>query len=201
VAQPFFYHTPSPWGVPPSTITQPVSKLVKAVFFMHTVSTSCVNFALLNKSRIKENPPAATKIYHFINPLIRMSAKNNVQQLLSNILIISQSNLKIPEATRDDPIFQRFGCPPILAEDEEDEGMWYVVNRAMDSLFGVENCKENIRRGKYGIEAALEYLKIARQHPSWNADELLIPKLERIYKCFEGKIFFFYRCTLQALIL
>ncbi|KNF02663.1 hypothetical protein PSTG_04260 [Puccinia striiformis f. sp. tritici PST-78] len=55
----------------------------------------------------------------------------------------------------------------------------------MDSLFGVENCQENLCSGQYGIEAVINYLKAARQHTSWNEDELLILKLERIHKCFE----------------
>ncbi|PLW51423.1 hypothetical protein PCASD_00281 [Puccinia coronata f. sp. avenae] len=55
----------------------------------------------------------------------------------------------------------------------------------MDAVFGVDNCKKNLRRGKYGIEVVLDYLKKARDHPTWNADELLALKLERIYQCFE----------------
>ncbi|EFP85512.1 uncharacterized protein PGTG_11868 [Puccinia graminis f. sp. tritici CRL 75-36-700-3] len=39
--------------------------------------------------------------------------------------------------------------------------MWYVVNKAVDSLFGVENCQENLRSGKYGIEVVINYLKNA----------------------------------------
>ncbi|KNF01369.1 hypothetical protein PSTG_05469 [Puccinia striiformis f. sp. tritici PST-78] len=77
-----------------------------------------------------------------------MSASNQVSKNFSQILAISYSCPKIPQGTQDDLIFQRFSCPPIIPEDEEDEG-------------------------------------IAPQDPSWNADELLVPKLERIYKCFE----------------
>jgi hypothetical protein len=56
-------------------------------------------------------------------------------------------------------IFQQFSCPAVVPPDEEDEGMWYVVNENMDSLFGVENCKKNVKSGKFGIEVVLEYLK------------------------------------------
>ncbi|KAA1084343.1 hypothetical protein PGT21_025026 [Puccinia graminis f. sp. tritici] len=115
-----------------------------------------------------------------------MSATSQVQDLFEKIFSISQSPSQIPQATKDDLIFQRFSCPPILAEDEEDEGMWYVVNSKMDSLFGIENCKENLKSGKFGIEAVLDYLKKAREHPTWNADELLTLKLERIYNCYIG---------------
>ncbi|KAA1095830.1 tigger transposable element derived 3 [Puccinia graminis f. sp. tritici] len=114
-----------------------------------------------------------------------MKANNQVQDLFAKILVISQSDSQIPPATRNDLVFQRFSCPPIIPEDDEDEGMWFVVNKSLDSLFGVENCKDNLRRGKYGIEVVLDYLKRAREHSSWNADELLVLKLERIYKCFE----------------
>jgi hypothetical protein len=119
-----------------------------------------------------------------------MSA-NTVQQLFSDILSISKSTSTIPQATKNDLIFQRFCNPPMIDEDEEDEGMWYVVNKAMDSLFGVKNCQENLRSGKYGIEVVLNYLKNACQHPSWREDELLLLKLMRIYKCFQGKFFGF----------
>ncbi|KAH9441407.1 hypothetical protein Pst134EB_030073 [Puccinia striiformis f. sp. tritici] len=114
-----------------------------------------------------------------------MPANDPVTELLAKILAISQSSSGIPQATRDDRIFRQFSCPPIIPQDDEDKGMWYIVNKAMDSLFGVENCKQNLRRGKYGIEVVLDYLKKAREHSSWSEDELLIPKLERIYKCFE----------------
>ncbi|POW10326.1 hypothetical protein PSTT_06119 [Puccinia striiformis] len=82
---------------------------------------------------------------------------------------------------------QRFSCPPIIPQDEEEEGMFYVVNKSMDSLFGVKNCKENLRRGKYGIEVVLDYLKRARMDKTWTAndDGLLMIKLKRIFKCFE----------------
>jgi hypothetical protein len=53
--------------------------------------------------------------------------------------------------------------------------------------YGVNNIKNNIRRGKYGIELVLEYLKTPREHPSWQHDELLVIKLEHIYQCFEGQ--------------
>ncbi|KNE89028.1 hypothetical protein PSTG_17517, partial [Puccinia striiformis f. sp. tritici PST-78] len=120
-----------------------------------------------------------------------MSASNPVAELFAKILAISQSRSGIPLATRDDLIFQKFSCPPFIPQDEENEGMWYVVNKLMDSLFGVENCKENLRRGKYGIEVVIDYLKTARKHSSWNADELLVLKLERIYQCLKGKIYKF----------
>jgi hypothetical protein len=95
--------------------------------------------------------------------------------------------LQVPQATQDNLIFQRFSCPPIVPADEEDEGVWYVVNKNMDSLsFGVENRKENIKCGKFGIEVVVNCLKKAQEHSSWNADELLAIKLERIFKCFEG---------------
>jgi hypothetical protein len=114
-----------------------------------------------------------------------------VQDLLDKILSISQSPSKIPEATQEDLIFQRFNCPPIVPEDEEDKGIWYVVNKSMDAVFGVENCKQNLQTGKFGIEPVLKYLNQARQHPLWNADSLLFLKLEHIYTFFEGTCFQF----------
>ncbi|PLW42688.1 hypothetical protein PCASD_08506 [Puccinia coronata f. sp. avenae] len=113
-----------------------------------------------------------------------MSAMNSTEEMFSKILMLSQSS-SAPQATMNDLIFQRFSNPPVVPEDEEDEGIWYVVNKSMDSLFGTDNCKENIRSGKYGIEVVIAYLKQARKHPLWNADELLALKLERIYSCFE----------------
>ncbi|KAA1107762.1 hypothetical protein PGTUg99_014519 [Puccinia graminis f. sp. tritici] len=90
-----------------------------------------------------------------------MAENNKVEDFFSKILSISKSASRIPEATRNNLIYQRFSYPPIIAEDEEDEGMWYVVNQAMDSLFGVNNCKENLRTGQFGIEVVLNYLKKA----------------------------------------
>jgi hypothetical protein len=117
--------------------------------------------------------------------------------LIMNPANISRSTSQIPQATQHDLIFQRFSCPPIVPADEKDEGMWYVVNKNMDSLFGVENCKENIKCGKFGIEVVVNYLKEAREHSSWNADELLAIKLERIFKCFEGMFPQYYRIILH----
>jgi hypothetical protein len=116
-----------------------------------------------------------------------MPPSSIVQDYFSKILNISRSASKIPQATQNDPIFQQFSCPPTVQPDEEDEGMWYVVNKSLDSLFGAENCQKNLRSGKYGIEVVLEYLKKACKHPSWNADELLVLKLERIYQWFQGQ--------------
>ncbi|POW17390.1 hypothetical protein PSTT_00544 [Puccinia striiformis] len=119
-----------------------------------------------------------------------MPATDTVTKLFADILAISHSGSAIPQATQDDLIFQRFSCPAILDQDEEEDGMWYVVNKAMDSLFGIDNCKENLRSGKYGIEVVIEYLKNARAHKFWNTpfnpDELLILKLRRIFECFES---------------
>jgi hypothetical protein len=114
-----------------------------------------------------------------------MSSKSTVDDLLEKILLISQSPSQIPHATQHDLIYQQFSCPPIVSADEEDEGIWYVVNKNMDSLFGAENYKKNIKRGKFGIEVVLEYLKKARQNSLWNADELLELKLVRICEYFE----------------
>jgi hypothetical protein len=88
--------------------------------------------------------------------------------------------------TQQDLIFRRFNCPPVVHEDEEDKGIWYVVNKSMDAVFGVDNCQKNLRSRKFGIELVLQYLKKARDHPMWNADEILFLKLQRIYECFEG---------------
>ncbi|KAI7967357.1 hypothetical protein MJO29_000634 [Puccinia striiformis f. sp. tritici] len=119
-----------------------------------------------------------------------MPATDTVTKLFADILAISHSGSAIPQATQDDLIFQRFSCPAILDQDEEEDGMWYVVNKAMDSLFGIDNCKENLRSGKYGIEVVIEYLKNARAHKFWNTpfnpDELLILKLRRIFECFKS---------------
>ena len=59
----------------------------------------------------------------------------------------------------------------------------------MDTVFGVDNCKKNLRQGKCSIEVVLDYLKKAWDHPTWNADELLALKLERIYQLFEDEPF------------
>ncbi|KNE99953.1 hypothetical protein PSTG_06805 [Puccinia striiformis f. sp. tritici PST-78] len=60
----------------------------------------------------------------------------------------------------------------------------------MDSLFGIDNCKENLQSGKYRIKVVIEYLKNAHAHKFWNTpfnpDELLILKLRRIFECFES---------------
>ena len=119
-----------------------------------------------------------------------MPSDNTIHQLFSKILTVSQTAFPIPQATRDDPIYLQFSSPPTVSEDEEDEGMWFVVNKKMDSLFGVENCKQNLRRGKFGIKLVIDYLKKAREHSSWNADDLLVLKLERIYNCFKGDVYF-----------
>ncbi|KAI7944157.1 hypothetical protein MJO28_011685 [Puccinia striiformis f. sp. tritici] len=111
-----------------------------------------------------------------------MPADGTVPDLLRKILSISQSKSKIPQGTQDDKIFRCFGCPP---DADEEEGMWYVVNQALDSCFGIENCEENLRSGKYGIEVVLHYLEEARKDVSWKEDVLLAIKLQRIYKCFE----------------
>lgn len=111
-----------------------------------------------------------------------MAPNNPIEQLFSKILTVSQSAYQIPQATRNDQIYLQFNSPPTISDDEEDEGMWLVVNKKMDSLFGVENCKQNLRRGNFGIKLVIEYLKKARDHPLWNADKLLALKLECIYR-------------------
>ncbi|KAA1121396.1 hypothetical protein PGTUg99_019752 [Puccinia graminis f. sp. tritici] len=111
-----------------------------------------------------------------------MPTNGTIPALFKKILLISQSKSKIPLGTQNDNIFRLFSCIP---EPDKDEGMWYVVNQALDSCFGVENCEENLRSGKYGIEVVLDYLKAARVDPTWKEDELLALKLDRIYKCFE----------------
>ncbi|KAH9471952.1 hypothetical protein Pst134EA_002581 [Puccinia striiformis f. sp. tritici] len=119
-----------------------------------------------------------------------MPAIDAVTDLFAKILAISHSSSAIPQATQNDLIFQRFSCPAVLDPDEEEDGMWYVVNKAMDSLFGIDNCKENLRSGKYGIEVVINYLTNARAQKFWNTpfnpDELLILKLRRIFECFES---------------
>ncbi|KAH9456699.1 hypothetical protein Pst134EB_012905 [Puccinia striiformis f. sp. tritici] len=113
-----------------------------------------------------------------------MPATDTVTKLFADILAISHSGSAIPQATQDDLIFQRFSCPAILDQDEEEDGM-------CDGLpFGIDNCKENLWSGKYGIKVVIEYLKNARAHKFWNTpfnpDELLILKLRRIFECFES---------------
>ncbi|KNF00910.1 hypothetical protein PSTG_05802 [Puccinia striiformis f. sp. tritici PST-78] len=119
-----------------------------------------------------------------------MPATDTVTKLFADILAISHSGSAIPQATQDDLIFQQLSCPAILDQDEEEDGMWYVVNKVMDSLFGIDNCEENLWSGKYGIKVVIEYLKNARAHKFWNTpfnpDELLILKLRRIFECFES---------------
>ena len=112
-----------------------------------------------------------------------------IQDLFTKTLSISQPAPQIPQATKNDLIFQQFSCPPIIPGNKEDERMWFVVNKKMDAVFGADNCKKNLRQGNYGIEVVLDYLKKAWDHPTWNADELLALKLERIYQCFEGEPF------------
>ena len=119
-----------------------------------------------------------------------MPSNNSIDQLFSKILTVSQTAYQIPQATTNDPIYLHFNSPLTIPDDEEDEGMWFVVNKKMDSLFGVENCKRNLRRGKFGIKLVIDYLKKAREHSSWNADDLLVLKLERIYNCFKGDVYF-----------
>ncbi|KNF03736.1 hypothetical protein PSTG_03258 [Puccinia striiformis f. sp. tritici PST-78] len=112
-----------------------------------------------------------------------MPAIDAVTNLSAKILAISHSSSAIPQATQNDLIFQRFSCPAVLDQDEEEDGMWYVVNKAMDSLFGIDNCKENLLSGKYGMEVVINYLKNARANKFWNTpfnpNELLILKLRR----------------------
>jgi hypothetical protein len=73
-----------------------------------------------------------------------MTSNNLVPDLFDKILSISLSDSQIPEATRDDPIYQHFSSPPILSEDDKDEGMWYIINKSMDAVFGVNKCEENL---------------------------------------------------------
>ncbi|KAH9453406.1 hypothetical protein Pst134EA_024282 [Puccinia striiformis f. sp. tritici] len=93
-----------------------------------------------------------------------MPATNTVTKLFADILAISHSGSAIPQATQDNLIFQRFSCPAILDQDKEEDGMWYVVNKAMDSLFGIDNF----------------------WNTPFNPNELLILKLRRIFECFES---------------
>jgi hypothetical protein len=74
-----------------------------------------------------------------------MLSKKMIQDLFTKILLISQPASQIPQATKNDLIFQQFSCPPIIPGDKEDEGMWFVVNKKMDAVFGVDNCKKNLR--------------------------------------------------------
>ena len=72
-----------------------------------------------------------------------MPTNNTIEQLFSKILRVSQSASQIRQGTQFHPIYLQFSDPPTISDDEEDEGIWFVVNKKMDSLFGVENCQKN----------------------------------------------------------
>lgn len=101
------------------------------------------------------------------------------EELSADIVHLSQNCPFVPVATLNDPIYSGFQSNPQLT-DEDEEGMWPLVNGKMDTVFGVEVIEKNLRTGPYGLEKVIEWLGKARQHTSWQHDNLLLIKLGNI---------------------
>ncbi|KAH9821685.1 hypothetical protein DFH28DRAFT_883027, partial [Melampsora americana] len=114
-----------------------------------------------------------------------------VDELLTKIHYLSvTSSLEL--AKDDSLIFGRFCCHPVVPENSG-EGMWGVVNKAMDYAYGLDVSPEdvinNLKGGKYGLECVFTYLDKARKHSTWQDahDGLLSIKLERMIDGFRSE--------------
>lgn len=108
------------------------------------------------------------------------------EEISVEIQHLSENCPFIPAATLDDCIYTSFNASPHLTSDEDQNGMWQVVNNKMDSILGVDVMETNLRTGPYGIEHVLQWLRRAREHESWNHDALLIIRLRNIRSKFIG---------------
>lgn len=97
----------------------------------------------------------------------------------------------LPVATRDDKIFSVFSDVPRISSGYEEEGIWYDVDSKLNSCFGIDNYKDHMMCGPLGIELAVKYISLARDHPQWTHDceKLLILKVQHIEAGLIGKLF------------
>ncbi|KAH9812385.1 hypothetical protein DFH28DRAFT_398842 [Melampsora americana] len=107
-----------------------------------------------------------------------------VGNLIGKVMRLTQGCPTLPVATKDDKLYTIYSDSPCMDTDEEEDGIWIVVDRKLTATFGIDCIKENLMQGSLGIELAMKYLSSARDHPTWtlNSDMLLERKLEMIAK-------------------
>ncbi|EGG09577.1 uncharacterized protein MELLADRAFT_104123 [Melampsora larici-populina 98AG31] len=102
----------------------------------------------------------------------------SVDQTLRKIENLCNHCPGLRKGTRADMIFRCFTQSPV----PDDEGMWFVANTTLDSVFGRDCIKENLSKGTVGLPLVIEWIQNARKHHSWDADsdKLIKVKLDNI---------------------
>ncbi|KAH9807708.1 hypothetical protein DFH28DRAFT_1114281 [Melampsora americana] len=107
-----------------------------------------------------------------------------VNKLIGKIMRLTQACLSLPVATKDDKLYMVYCDAPWMSPEDKDEGMWFTVDSKITATFGIDVIKHNLMRGSLGIELALKYFSMARDHNTWtsNSESLLKEKLEMIVR-------------------
>lgn len=77
----------------------------------------------------------------------------------------------ITTATHTDEIYISCSQPPSLPAEDADDGIWWTINKKLDSLFGSDTGVRNILKGPKGMALAIEWVNKARKHPTWDTAE------------------------------
>lgn len=122
-----------------------------------------------------------------------------VTSLIGKILRLVQACPALEVATHNDKLFINYCDDPCMSLQDEDEGMWFEVDKKLNCTFSIDNLKDNLKQGSLGIELAMKYLSKARDHQTWTRDseKLLKIRLDRISQALIGTVLFLYLYALS----
>lgn len=80
-------------------------------------------------------------------------------------------------ATHDDKLLYTFCDEPRMSPQDEDEEMWFEVDRKLYSTLGNDNYSHNLMQGSLGLELAMIYISKARDQPKWTLDPDMLVKI------------------------